>query len=556
MHFFSYILSFFNSSPTSNALLLEQSRAHLLRRRFSSKTLPPTDRPGSLLYHVHTGDQSEKRPCIFNVDKQRRLVGFLARECSGSSQLTVLLDGIPCTPVFSRRITEPSNEDHIEQFFHLFWISIPREDGTLSLQDEHGPIPFLWNDEPVASLAVSACFARHTTSPRTLFSKFRKILAYLPPVFTKYSNCWLLVDRDFRADDNAEHLYRWIMLNRPEQKIFFGLRTDSPDWSRLEKDGFRLLPIGSLQYFFAWLHADWLLSSNATGYIRRYDWQRSYADCVRHKFCFLQHGITHNYQPSFNLHPADALIAATANEREAFVDDQRFAYVFTNREIQLTGFPRHDPLLKKAAGCAKPRVILVAPTWRQNLTAGFIPGTGQYPYSETFRQSSYFQCWQDVLQNKTLHAAAERHGYSILFFPHAYMRQQLSDFDLSRVTVPADAGSSIQDLLANTALFITDYSSTAMEAAFIRRAILYFQFDRDAFFAEHSYTRGYFDYDRDGFGDVVLSVTDLVEKSVALLDSDCAMNGVYAERADAFFTFNDQNNCQRVYDAICDSSVP
>lgn len=53
------------------------------------------------------------------------------------------------------------------------------------------------------------------------------------------------MDRDNQADDNAEHLYRYISENHPEQDIYFALKKTSSDWKRLEQDGFNLLEFGS-----------------------------------------------------------------------------------------------------------------------------------------------------------------------------------------------------------------------------------------------------------------------------------------------------------------------
>lgn len=62
------------------------------------------------------------------------------------------------------------------------------------------------------------------------------------------SNIWLLMDKDYEADDNAEHLYRYIMQNHPEQEIVFALRKESSDWERLEKEGFNLIEFGSFKF--------------------------------------------------------------------------------------------------------------------------------------------------------------------------------------------------------------------------------------------------------------------------------------------------------------------
>jgi hypothetical protein len=99
------------------------------------------------------------------------------------------------------------------------------------------------------------------------------LLSRLPFIHRRFAGSWLFGDRDFKADDNAEHLYRWTMRNRPEKNIFFALRKDSPDWARLKQEGFRLIGLGSLRYAFAWLHCAWLISSNRSGYITKPGWR-------------------------------------------------------------------------------------------------------------------------------------------------------------------------------------------------------------------------------------------------------------------------------------------
>jgi CDP-glycerol glycerophosphotransferase (TagB/SpsB family) len=181
--------------------------------------------------------------------------------------------------------------------------------------------------------------------------------------------------------------------------------------------------------------------------------------------------------------------------------------------------------------------------------------------SATFSHSSCFHAWQAVLQSETLLAAVREHGYTILFAPHPAIRQG-HDFRLDGVSLSPDspsAGDRIEDLFADTALFITDYSSLAADVAFIGRSVLYFQFDRDALRTrsrEHVHAQGCFDYEREGFGDVALTVDDLCARAEALMRRSCRVDERYAARADAFFTFRDQNNCQRVYDAICRLSGP
>ena len=59
---------------------------------------------------------------------------------------------------------------------------------------------------------------------------------------------WLLMDRETKADDNAEHFYRYMMQNHPEQTCYFALNRTASDWNRLEQEGFKLVEFGGREY--------------------------------------------------------------------------------------------------------------------------------------------------------------------------------------------------------------------------------------------------------------------------------------------------------------------
>ncbi|EAI1785984.1 glycosyltransferase, partial [Campylobacter coli] len=100
----------------------------------------------------------------------------------------------------------------------------------------------------------------------------------------KISDIWLLMDKDYEADDNAEHLYRYIMQNHPKQKIAFALRKESSDWERLEKEGFNLIEFGSFEFERIIKKASKVISSHCDEYLTKYITNRS-------QFVFIQHGV-------------------------------------------------------------------------------------------------------------------------------------------------------------------------------------------------------------------------------------------------------------------------
>ena len=61
-----------------------------------------------------------------------------------------------------------------------------------------------------------------------------------------------------------------------------------------------------------------------------------------------------------------------------------------------------------------------------------------------------------------------------------------------------------------------------------------------------------FDYEQDGFGEVVYDLDTLVEMIISYMQNNCTLKKVYRERIEGFFAYNDYCNCQRVYEKTCD----
>lgn len=105
---------------------------------------------------------------------------------------------------------------------------------------------------------------------------------------------------------------------------------------------------------------------------------------------------------------------------------------------------------------------------------------------------------------------------------------------------------------------ITDFSSVAFEMAYLRRPVIYYQFDENEFFAGNSahMQRGYFDYRRDGFGPVVADQKSLFSALELILQQNAVPEKVYETRMKQAFEYRDTNNCQRAFEAICDLDRP
>lgn len=368
----------------------------------------------------------------------------------------------------------------------------------------------------------------------------------------RYANAWLLMDRDTQADDNAEHLYRYIKKQQPDINAWFVLKESSHDWQRLKEEGFRLLAFGSLAHKMALLNAQHLISSHADHYVTNYLPHRYYRDLLRYKFTFLQHGVTKdNLSGWLNSKPIRNFITAAADEYQSICQGES-GYKFTEREVQLTGFPRHDALLKKSLSISKDRKVLIMPTWRQSLVGKVIGAGNNREKNPLFVKSQYYQAWAGFLHSAKLRDLIKKYDFELVFFPHANLQPYLDDFRNDHITVLGHVDiTSMQDLFSSASMLITDYSSVAFEAAYLQRAILYYQFDREEVFAGgHTYQKGYFDYDDNGFGPVAIDESYLLGSLEQMLINDCEPTAPYAQRMQDFFAFRDGKCCERVYKLI------
>ena len=369
---------------------------------------------------------------------------------------------------------------------------------------------------------------------------------------TVKSNDWILMDRDNQADDNAEHLYRYISENHPEQDIYFALKKTSSDWKRLEQDGFNLLEFGSSAFESKLKDCAKIISSHVDGYITHYFKDNSLLD---KDYVFLQHGITKDDLSGWlNTKKIACFVTATNPEYHSIVDNTT-AYKFGKKEVKMTGFPRYDRLLIN--NNTESKQILIMPTWRSSIVGTYISGT-ERTRNPDFMKTNYARHWHGFMNHDILKELNDQ-GYQIVFAPHPSIQEYMDEFTVPDfIKIYSYSEGNIQSVFQNTSILITDYSSVAFDVAYLNKAILYYQFDYDEVFSSgnHTYQKGYFDYNRDGFGAVAYNETELLAALKDLVDNQAKVPDLYQTRIDKTFQFRDSNNCERVYQAILDLDKP
>lgn len=360
---------------------------------------------------------------------------------------------------------------------------------------------------------------------------------------------WLVSDRIMKADDNGEAFFRYLNEHHAKEiDSYFVLSKDSPDFGRMSKIGKVVEPL-SFKHKLLYLLCEANISAQAD-YITDNPFQsflNPYRDIMaKHKFVFLQHGVTKDdisgWVNRYNKN-ISCFVTAAQPEWDSIVNG---TYFYSPEDIALTGFPRFDRLYRD-----EQRRITLMPTWRKYLVDGLNPGTGIWILGERFLNSSYYQFYCGLLSHPKLLGAARELGYQICFMPHPTVQPHLELFHLPDEIEVYGTDTSYRDIYAQSDLVVTDFSSAVFDFAYLRKPVLYTHFDKEEFFqGEHVYTQGYFDYERDGFGEVEYDLESTVNRIIEYMRNGCQLKEKYRERIDNFFAFNDQDNCKRVYEAI------
>lgn len=371
---------------------------------------------------------------------------------------------------------------------------------------------------------------------------------YFEEIKARKKPIWLIMDRCDRADDNGEVFFRYMQIHN-EIDTYFVIDSQCEDYKKLQTVG-KVVPIYSEEHYLLALLAECVISSQCNGYVENPFWEKAeYFRDLYHKpkLVFLQHGvIKDDMSQTLNRFHTNFQGFVTSTEAE-YQSILNYPYYYEKENVWLTGIPMLDELQNNEKG-----YIVIAPTWRMGLMhqewneekkeMQWIPNAGM-------ASSEYYCTYRGLLSNRRLQECCRRYGYKLAFKPHPLMEPYIWEIVEGTDTLLMGAEVSYRDMLAMGNLLVTDYSSVAFEFAYLGKSTLYFQFDRESFFASHTYKKGYFDYVRDGFGEVCSNEKELIDLLVSYMENGCAVKEKYRERIQQLYPYHG-GFCERVYKRI------
>ena len=381
-------------------------------------------------------------------------------------------------------------------------------------------------------------------SIRDILSVFPMVLARLiSPLFAhKYRDIWAISERKDEARDNGYHFFRYMTREHPEQKCIYVIDKKSGDYAKV-KDLGTIVRYGSVRHWLLYFNCRYLISSQRflpNGYMGTLI-ERMGLFMPDH--IFLQHGITIN-KPEYLM--ADRwkvrLFVTATPQEETFVSKE---LGFEKEKVCLTGFARFDALHQFKT---RPNRILIMPTWRKWLR---FRSEEHSDAQKDIASSEYIKEWKKLLSSRNLDRLIRERNLEVVFIPHANMKGILDPSMIvgDHVIIAEPTVTDLQMLLKSSEMIITDYSSVFFDMAYMKKPILFFQFDEDKFRKYH-YKEGWYSYRNSHFGDVCISAQEVLDKLEGIVDRHYEVSDDYLSEHKETFPCYDQRNSERIYEKL------
>ncbi len=360
-----------------------------------------------------------------------------------------------------------------------------------------------------------------------------------------HRHIWLVCERKDEARDNGYWFFKYICENHPEIEAIYAINKKAKDYLKVKSIG-KVIQFGSIFHWIYYFSARRNISSQKEG-------KPNAAICfvlevylgMQRNRAYIRHGIIKDKQRwvYYDVTKMNLFVCAAKSE----YDYVRKYFGYPSNNVKLLGLCRFDNLLNQHK---LKKQLLVMPTMREWLRM-ISKETLIYEKSSSFIDSEYYTIWNSMLNNKKLAELLELYQIDLIFYLHASMQKYTRYFLSSNenILIAKENDFDVQELLLESIILVTDYSSVFFDFAYMKKPIIYYQFDYEKY-RKGQYQEGYYSYLDNGFGPIVYNESNLMTEIEKLFNNKLIMSEIYQKRVDSFYSFNDNRNCERTFDAV------
>lgn len=348
---------------------------------------------------------------------------------------------------------------------------------------------------------------------------------------------FVITDSNMKAGDNGEFFYEYVMNNYKDIKLYFLISKKSDDYNRLIKKGFNVVDIDDTKIFSILRDATVILYSKC---------QKPMTimyKIYRNKCVFLNHGIESLNSVSKylcnNISPRAKYIICASN---VVCNNLKKYFNINNSEIIPVGLARWDSLIYKQKKHKNERPhILITFHWRN---------TELNKNELLFRNSDYLKNINLLLNDDKVKIISQK--CDIIFMYHSMFSKYKKYFKVPKY-IKYGSDVQFQDMLVDADAIITDFSSNAYEMAVIGKPTFYYIPDVDYVIDKCLYNVN--NIKKNSIGKYCNDVNELIETINQFINGEFELSELAKKNIDKIFGDIDTNNCERIYNFICDNII-
>ena len=188
------------------------------------------------------------------------------------------------------------------------------------------------------------------------------------------------------------------------------------------------------------------------------------------------------------------------------------------------------------------------PTWRNWFNLKSKRGKD---INSNFGQSEYLSKWIELLNSEKLQVLIDKYNLRVIFFLHRNMQKYIKAFDgvNKKIIIASWKEYDVQELLKESAMMITDYSSVFFDMIYMKKPIIFYQFDEQEY-RKYQYQEGWFNYHDNPFGKTFKDYMDVLSELALHLENKFQVDKKFLAGHSSVFKYWDTNNSARIYSLL------
>ncbi|OEL01087.1 hypothetical protein AST12_11090 [Staphylococcus succinus] len=280
----------------------------------------------------------------------------------------------------------------------------------------------------------------------------------------------IIVEYPEKAQDNGLIFFQYLINNYSDRfSVYYLLSDYSSDITNLKGYEDNIIQYQSLEHIKLFERSTVIVHTHTPNYVLPF-FTNFLEEKVKSKNkLFLQHGIiaskdvSNIYGRTPNNEFTNLFVVSSEREKNEVINN----YNYPEESVILSGLPRFDNIIRhRYASQTIKASILIMPTWRKEID--------QYSDSK-FKETDFFKVFNQLLTNKSLINYMSNNKITIKFYLHHNFQKFSHLFDDTYVNIIHEDDHNVKDLLYESNLLITDYSSVGLDFSLMYKKVIYYR---------------------------------------------------------------------------------